>query len=207
LAAAGLPAVPGIDWQMALASVDGQHARLHRRVRGFLEEYRNMPQTVRNAIASGQGELLQSLAHNLKSSAAYVGAATLATLAHQLEQALRDGQQAPISRLTLELVAQLELVLAGLAPVAAPAPASAAVPATHPALAPLLRQLHDYLRSDDARAEDLLQELRAALPGDAHAVTLTALAHAVDEIEYGVALGPLAELALALQITLEEENE
>jgi len=197
-----LPATPGIDWQMALASVDGQQARLQRRVRGFVEEYRNMPQTARNAIASGQSELLQSLAHNLKSSATYVGATTLATLAHQLEQALRDGQQAPISRLTLELLAQLELVLAGLAPVAAPM----AAPAAHAVLATLLRQLHAYLRSDDARAEDVLQELRAALPGEAHAGPLNALAHAVGEIEYEVALAALDELAQALQITLEEEN-
>jgi signal transduction histidine kinase/DNA-binding response OmpR family regulator/HPt (histidine-containing phosphotransfer) domain-containing protein len=206
-----LPAVRGIDWNMALASVDGQRARLHRRVRGFVEEYRNMPQTARNAVASGQGELLQSLAHNLKSSATYVGAATLATLAHQLEQALRDGQQAPVSRLTLELAAQLELVLAGLAPMVAMAAGVAQPsPVTHAAnaaLATLLRQLYAYLRDDDARAEDALQELRAALPGDAHAVTLTALSHAVDEIEYGIALGPLAELALALQIKLEEEIE
>ena len=217
--AGGLAAVPGIDWQMALAGVDGQQARLQRRVRGFVEEYRNMPQTVRSAIASGQSELLQSLAHNLKSSAVYVGAAVLASLAHQLEQALRDGQQAPIGRLARELLAQLELVLAGLAPIAAeaaaagaaqPLPAmqaSQAAQSEQAALAALLRQLDACLRSDDARAEDLLQALRAALPGDAHAVTLAALAHAVNEIEYGIALGPLAELAQALQITLEEKDQ
>ena len=53
----------------------------------------------------------------------------------------------------------------------------------------------------------MLQALRAALPGYAHAVTLEAMEHAVNEIEYWIALGPLAELAQALQITLEEKDQ
>ena len=221
-----LPAIAGVDWQLALSSVDGQRNRLLRRVRGFVEEYRGAPQMVRNAIASGQSELLQSLAHNLKSSATYVGATALAALAHQLEQAMRDGQHAPITRLAGELVTQLDNVLAGLSLVLVGAtaprpsdlaasnghdPAGAAAAAGHAAraaLATLIQQLQRYLQGDDARAEDAWHDLRAVLPGaivTAHAQTLAALDKAIEEIEYQAAMAPLTELAAALHIPLEDQ--
>jgi len=202
---APLPELSSIDWDLALDSVDRQRHRLEKRVRGFIEEYRNAPQAVRSAMVSGQTELLQSLAHNLKSSATYVGASHLAALAHLLEQALRDGRQAPIARLASELVTELDAVLEGLSMVATPArpPRYNAGDAAR-SMDGVLRQLHGYLRSDDARAEDTLLELRVLLADSEHAVTLAVIQHAVDDIEYEAALGPLAELAQALDIPLEE---
>lgn len=73
-AAAPLPAIPGVDWQLAMESVDRQRARLDKRIRGFLNEYQHAAQNVHEAIASGGHEALYNLTHNLKTTAAYIGA-------------------------------------------------------------------------------------------------------------------------------------
>ncbi|HJV03599.1 MAG TPA: response regulator [Burkholderiaceae bacterium] len=215
-AGAPLPPVPGIIWQQALDSVGQQRARLHKRIASFVQEYQGGPQVVREALRAGHHAALQSLAHNLKSSAAYLGAAELSAQANAVEQALRSGQHERCAALAPELADTLATVLAGLAAIEAPPAAPAAAPASPaagtaahapapdmPGAAPLIRQLEAYLRDDDARAEDALHALQA-LPGAArHGALLAAIQHAVDEIEYDVALAPLAELARALNLNLE----
>ncbi|MBA5687901.1 hybrid sensor histidine kinase/response regulator [Rugamonas apoptosis] len=209
---APLPPVPGIIWQQALDAVGQQRARLHKRIASFLREYQGAPQVVREALDAGHHQALQSLAHNLKSSAAYLGAAELSALANSVEQALRSGQHERCAALAPELADTLATVLAGLAaivpqppiPAAAPGPAAPDAPAPDmPGAATLIRQLEAFLRHDDARAEDALHALQA-LPGAArHGALLAAIQQAVDEIEYDVALAPLAQLALALNLTVE----
>jgi signal transduction histidine kinase/DNA-binding response OmpR family regulator/HPt (histidine-containing phosphotransfer) domain-containing protein len=215
-ARAPLPPVPGIVWQQALDSVGQHRARLHKRIASFLQEYQGGPQVVREALRAGHHTALQSLAHNLKSSAAYLGAAELSAQANAVEQSLRSGQHERCAALVPELADTLETILAGLAAVqahatgpapgaGAPGPAAAAqAPAADmPGAAPLIRQLEAFLRHDDARAEDALHALQA-LPGAArHGALLAAIQQAVDEIEYDVALAPLAELARALNLNLE----
>ena len=67
---APLPAVPGIDWRLALDKVDGQRRRLEKRAGSFVREYASAPRILREALAAGDHARLQALAHNLKSSAA-----------------------------------------------------------------------------------------------------------------------------------------
>jgi hypothetical protein len=66
-------------------------------------------------------------------------------------------------------------------------------------LAALAARLDGFLAGDDARAEDALDELRAALAdarlGRDAAALLDALRHAVQEIEYESARAHLAALA------------
>ncbi|HEU4845540.1 MAG TPA: response regulator [Burkholderiaceae bacterium] len=204
-AALPLPPVDGIVWQQALDSVGQQHSRLHKRIASFVQEYRGGPQVVREALQAGHHAALQSLAHNLKSSAAYLGAAELSALANAVEQALRSDQHERCAALAPELAATLETVLAGLARLeTAPATAAAADGGqAMPGAAALIGQLEAYLRGDDARAEDALHALQA-LPGAAdHGELLAAIQQAVDEIEYDGALAPLAALARALNLNVE----
>jgi signal transduction histidine kinase/CheY-like chemotaxis protein len=118
--AASLPAVPGIDWEHALLRVDGQRHRLHKRMRGFLHEYAAMPATIRAVLANGDHAPLQSVAHDLKATAPYIGALTLAALAHALEQELMAGRPEAIDRLARELATGLEPILAALAELTVP---------------------------------------------------------------------------------------
>jgi CheY-like chemotaxis protein len=196
-----LPYMQGIDWQQALENVDGQRHRLERRLRGFLQEYRGAPQAIRAALAAADHAALQSLAHNLRPSTAYLGANELSALANTVEQHLRAGRHERATAPATELAQALDIVLAGMASVIATPAALRYDPAE---VARLLKQLESYLRRDDARAEDVLADLQNRLAASGHAITLAAIQHAVDDIEYAAALAPLATLAVALHMNLEE---
>jgi signal transduction histidine kinase/CheY-like chemotaxis protein len=190
-----LPAIPGIDWQLALDSVDRQRGRLDKRIQGFLHEYQPAERILSVAIANQQYDVLQSMMHNLKSSTTYIGASDLAAQAQAVEQALYSGREDRIASLAAELAMDLELVVRGLAGISAPAVAARYGDAD---AAMLIEQLDTYLRADDARAEDVLLELRALPAVIRHADKLAAIRHAVEEIEYPAALAPLSALAQAL---------
>jgi len=190
----GLPAVHGIDWHRALANAGGQAQRLRRRIASFLQEYASAPQQMRDALAHGDYAPLQTLAHNLKSGAAYIGATPLAILAGTLEQELRTGRNERIAVLAPDLIVALDGVLAGLARIdAVQAPAVSGLDA-----GAVMARLRGFLETDDARAEDALAELQGVLADPRHAPQLAAIRAAVDEIEYERALTHLDVLERAV---------
>ena len=191
--------VDGVDWDKAMASVDGRRARLQKRLRGFVQEYRGAPQVVRTAIESARYEALQTLAHNLKSSAVYIGAAPLAQLAAAIEHALREGQCEQAAARAPELAVMLDKLLAGLAQLDL-SEAQAALALAAQDAAPLVRRLEALLRADDAQAEDVLQDLQAVLARSPHGALVAPLRAAVDDVEYPAALAALALLAAAINI-------
>jgi len=199
-----LPAVPGIDWRMALENVNGQRSRLEKRAGSFIREYASAPRILREALQAGDHPRLQALAHNLKSSAAYVGAFELSSAAARLEQDLRAGQFDRVGIQVPALVNAADTVLSGLAQMAALALPTAGDPE---ALSLVIARLDGYLRTDDARAEDALAQLDALLGAGTHAnpveQALGAVRRAVAEIEYAAALGPLAALGAQLDLSLE----
>ncbi|WP_440967772.1 response regulator [Massilia sp. GER05] len=194
-----LPLVRGIDWNRALANAGGQQQRLRRRIASFLREYVQAPQAMRDALAHGDYAPLQSLSHNLKSGAAYIGAMPLATLAGSLEQELRAGRIDRVPVLAPDLIVALDSVLSGLARIdAVQAPAVTGLDA-----GALLARLRGFLETDDARAEDALAEVQAALADPRHAAPLAAIRAAVDEIEYERALVHLELLEHAIDSRVE----
>ena len=206
-AAGVLPSVPGIDWRLALENVDGQRTRLEKRAGSFVREYASAPRILREALAAGDHARLQALAHNLKSSAGYVGAFELAGAAGRLEQDLRAGLLEGVRRQVPALMAAAESVLAGLAQLAA---ATLPKPSDPEALAAVIARLDGYLRSDDARAEDALAQLEALLAASVdpnlYDAALEAVRRAVAHIEYAAALAPLTALAAQLDLSPCPEN-
>ena len=196
-AARALPAVPGIDWRLALDNVDGKRSRLEKRAGSFVREYRDAPDILRDALNGGDHARLQSLAHNLKSSAAYVGAYELSAAAGRLDQDLRAGQLERLGVQVPALVAAADSVLAGLAQVAA---SGGPAPDDPQALGDVLARFEDWLRTDDARAEDALAQLEARLAGGAFTQELASIRRALDDVEYDAALAPLARLAARLEL-------
>ena len=199
--AAPLPVIRGVDWQQALANVDRQPGRLHKRIRGFLLEYRDAPRILREALAGGHYATIESLTHNLKSSAFYLGASNLSALANSVELELRAGRLERIGALVTELMETLDTILAGLDKVETPVAASRYAAADGRRLA---HRLETLLRAEDARAEDALHELQTLLAGSRHSGMLAAVQRAVDEIEYHAALAPLGLLAQALDVDMKE---
>ncbi|MRW82770.1 response regulator [Pseudoduganella sp. FT26W] len=198
---APLPIIPGVDWQLALESVDRERERLDRRLHGFVSEYRAAAQAVRAAAAGGQHQVLHEIAHNLKSTAAYIGAFHLAAQAQALEQALRSGRGDGVAVLADELADGLDAVLAGLLQMGEPSPRH-----RDGDTAQLIARLEACLRGDDARAEDILRELAALPEVIRHTHHLAAIRRAVDDIEYHAALAPLDALAHTLQNELKESS-
>jgi CheY-like chemotaxis protein len=177
-----------VDWQLALDSVDRQRGRLDRRIRGFLQEYQPAAQTVREAIASGHHEALHSLTHNLKSTAAYIGAFHLAAQAQALEQALRSDRKDRSPMLAAELADGLDLVVGGLSQLAETRQRRCATAmATRPA------DLPPGSLSAQRRCPRRRRAGRTARPAAAarNAGLLAAIGTAVDDIEYQAALAPL----------------
>jgi HPt (histidine-containing phosphotransfer) domain-containing protein len=199
-AAAALPPVPGIDWRQALENVEGQRNRLEKRAGSFVREYAGAPRILREALTGGDHARLQTLAHNLKSSAAYVGAFELSACANRVEQDLRTGQFDRLGVQVPALVSAAETVLAGLAQLAAAALPRQADPQV---VAAVVARLQGYLRDDDARAEDALSELETLLLGSMHQGALAPVRRAVEDIEYMAALEPLAALAAQLELSME----
>ncbi len=187
-----LPAIEGVDWQLALSSTDGQRSRLPRRAQGFVQQYGNGPHIARDALASGDYRALRELVHNVRPSAIYLGALDLSNLADTIEQDLQAGRTETMAALIPDLLAVMEPVLAGLALLAQQAKADG-----H-AAGPLLKQLDTYLRADDARAEDAMLALQSNLGATRHAALLAELAQAVNDVEYASARTALAKLAGAL---------
>jgi two-component system sensor histidine kinase/response regulator len=211
-AAGALPApLRGVDWERALANAGGQPARLKRRIDSFVREYAGAPQRMREALAEGDDGYLAAIAHNLKSSASYLGAEPLSAAAGTLELELRAGQRSHLAVLVPDLIVALEGILAGLkrGTVAAAVPDTAhAADGASAELAPLLARLDAWLSADDARAEDALAALEAALPGHArsgHGARLDALRRAVREVEYEAARTHLALLARHLIDAMEAQ--
>ena len=188
------PPLAGVDWSLALASAGGEPARLRRRLASFAREYGKAPALIREALSSGADEVLLGLAHNLRSGATYIGAAALARIAGEVEQELRAGRRERLPLLAPELSLTLDAVLQGLARGTAVDSDTGKASAPGTGVPVLVRRLAGYLGAADARAEDALAELQAALSADRHAALLAALRKAVDEIEYDSALALLAEL-------------
>jgi HPt (histidine-containing phosphotransfer) domain-containing protein len=200
---APLPDIAGVDWQQALASVDHQRGRLDKRIHAFLQEYQPTLQTVREAVAGQRYTELRFVAHNLKSSAAYIGAFDLAVQAQAVEQVLHSGRDDRIGALSAELVDNLAMVVGALARIGVPPAPQQRAGAGEDATT-LIARLAACLHGDDARAEDVLQELRTRPAVIHHTDKLDAIQRAIDEIEYKAALTPLNALAQALHIQVEE---
>ncbi len=200
-AAVAYPPLAGVDWQYALARADHNPAILAKRMRSFCNEYGSGPAELAAALAGGGWADVERLAHNLKSSATYLGAASLAQLSDIVEAGVRDGRPERALKEAEAMRQSLEIILAGFANALQPPTGTAD---SQPAdFGRLLRELDAYLRADDARSEDLLTELAALLAGSPHAAALARIQRAVDEIEYHDALKPLADLARALDVDME----
>ncbi|USX17258.1 ATP-binding protein [Oxalobacteraceae bacterium OTU3CAMAD1] len=161
--AAGAPAValpdslPGLDMACARRGVDGDEALLLKVLRLFRRDERDCAGRIRAAVARGDYHAAGRHAHSLRGVAAGLGAAPIALLAEELEQAAR-GAPATLSTIgpALEsLDAALALLCDGLDAFLPAEETVAAGPArtrTHGDWLDDLRRLTELMRDGDSGA-------------------------------------------------------
>ncbi|GAB3776176.1 hypothetical protein GCM10028796_53240 [Ramlibacter monticola] len=119
---ARLAAVPGLDVARGLEFTTGNDAGFYVQMLGvFVDSYRGCEDQLRELLQAGDRHGAERLAHNCKGAAATLGAAPVAALAADVEQALRaeqDGEAVPariaaFGRQLGELVRALDEVLPG----------------------------------------------------------------------------------------------
>lgn len=103
--------------QEALYSTLGDDPDLSELVEYFVAEVPQRKATLEASFASGDRELLQRTAHQIKGAAGSYGFDALTPAAAALEAAVRDGlPQADVERLLRELLALFDRLRPGVAP-------------------------------------------------------------------------------------------
>jgi HPt (histidine-containing phosphotransfer) domain-containing protein len=192
-----LPAdIPGIDLRATLPRFGGNFAgfvalfkRFESSQGGTLDEVRML---LRGADRSGARQLV----HRLRGVAANLGAAELAALALDFEQALRSASDAELLMRLAQLDAAMRTVLDAARELQAPptgAPAGApGMP--QPELETALADLLALLQNNNLKAMAAFEALRAALGAQLAPAGLAALGEAIDTLSFAAAAGLVQDL-------------
>ena len=196
-----LPAMPGLDVELALKRFDGHEALYRRTLRAFAKDYGDGVAPLAAALAEGRHEDLRRGAHTLHGLAGTIGAAALAEIARVLEGAAarRDAAAAgvalgPLAERLAEIVAQIDGALEPPPPWMASG--TAALADAGPGIDPAhgLTTLRELLSTADSQALDWWQAhqatLRAALPPAA----ARRLQQAMNTLDFDAALAALQEV-------------
>ena len=209
---ARLPRVACLDWQAGLGKTQGSVVQYRKMARTFRRDYAQAPGRFRRAMATGVDEAIRIIAHNLKSSATYLGALDLARQAAALETGCRGEDPEALQRLLPLVAGRLEEVLGALAeaapclePEGLPGVATGATVLDAAALGRDFQALARMLEDGDSRAEDLCQHLQGLLPAEALG-PFRRIGELVDDIEFEIALEALRALAGTLGVALTERT-
>jgi signal transduction histidine kinase/DNA-binding response OmpR family regulator/HPt (histidine-containing phosphotransfer) domain-containing protein len=179
-----LPALDGIDIRQGQINALNDPLFYRRLLQGFADEFHGAADDIDRAVARGAFADARLRAHSTKSTAATIGAQTLANHASALEQAFNAGLPAEAERRIFAL--ELQRVLHSLdklagRPAIPPAPPTAIDSAAAKAA---LARLLACLRSHNALAENELAELDKLLPGPRWRSELNELRALIEDIEY-----------------------
>lgn len=194
-----LPELAGIDVEGGLARVGG-NAKLYR---GILLKFRSsqakVPEQIEAALAAGERDTAERLAHTLKGVSGSIGADELQQAALRLESAIREGREG-LAAVLQDVRARLAPVLEALAVLEDErAPATAEASPDPERLQALLARLRQLLEEDDAEAAESLDELAGLLSGTPLDPLLERLAAAIGDYDFEQALEQLARLERQLQ--------
>jgi signal transduction histidine kinase/DNA-binding response OmpR family regulator/HPt (histidine-containing phosphotransfer) domain-containing protein len=150
--AAGVPPVAGLDTTGALARVGGNQTLYMKLLRQFVEHQGVAVDAVRSALASGDRERAERIAHTLKGVAGNIGAGQVHSAAGALEQSIRARADAGTTEAAAQTTAAaLDPLIAALR--AALGTSGTDVTPAQESAAPV----------DPARAHDAAGQLRALL--------------------------------------------
>lgn len=178
--------LPGVDLASGLRRVLGKRELYQRLLGKFASSQSTFPAQLRGALASGETEHAERLAHSLKGLAGNLGAADLAAQAANLESALKDARHEELEAMLAELEQSLGALVAAIA-AQFPQMQLLLVEVDEEQLRQLCRQLRRLLAEDDPRAGKVFDE-QAELLRSAFNKDYAALAAAVRDYDFEQAL-------------------
>jgi two-component system sensor histidine kinase/response regulator len=180
------PSSPAIDYANGAARLMGDAALFARVLVRFRKEYRHAADAIRGALAAGDVELAQRLAHTLKGAAGMIEAVPLREEALALEQTLRQGGN-PVPPMT-RLERALERVLRELAAAESIPTAPAPVAMHDGECGNTLARLRILLEDGNGDAVDLVQDAAASLTRELGEDRYRHLAAAIEIFDFEGAL-------------------
>ncbi len=187
-----LPTIHGVDTQLGLSRVMGNRSLYRNLLHRFASGQHDCVSRIRQALASGDRIQAERLAHTLKGVCGNIGASELQELAALLEKTIREeGSANEIADRLAHIDTPLEMLCQQLSMALQPHPMEQ-VPKHAPRerytdIQPILEQLAQLLREDDAEAIEVLDKHRLSLQqyGSHH---LPPLEEAIRNYEFGQAL-------------------
>jgi len=187
-----------IGWQKMeeTQSAQGENNLHQKLINNFVKDNSDKYNEIAEALNNGDIKLAHRLAHTLKSNAAHLEKTLLQQAAAGIENQLKDGQNLATPEQMTALKTELDAVLAELGPlvrdVSGTGAATDAEPLSKETALELIEKLEPMLELGDIGARQFVAELRR-IPGS------EALIQQMDDLDFSLALGTLAELKDSLE--------
>mgnify|MGYP001829258290 CR=1 FL=1 len=195
-----LPAgLPGIDVVRGVERVGGNRRLFRKLLVEFRQDHGEDITAIREALAGGEAERAQRLAHTIKGVAATVGARELNARALELEAAIKEGSEDSYEALIAGLEEVMTPVIQGLGSLTdAGSGAQEGVAADPARIVPLMDELASLIEGMDPDAEAKAVALHHHLEGTAARELTTALTAQVAGFEFDEAGATLQRLRQAV---------
>ncbi len=201
-----------LDINNAIKAMGGRKHIYQKLVQDFNHNYQHTVDGLREVYRNKEYEEAFRIAHSLKSNANYIGAATLAKRATQLEAQLKEKPEAA-SLLVAETCIELNNIVSALAQISTSdkdnntnvttqkhteISSAPAIDCDHNKLSALLDSMQALVEKENAEAEDLLPQLLQLTKGTKHSGRAKQIADSIEDIEYADAIKKIKALTTEL---------
>ncbi|ABF43059.1 PAS/PAC sensor hybrid histidine kinase [Candidatus Koribacter versatilis Ellin345] len=168
--AVALPTIEGLDTAQGLQRVMGNKTLYTGLLQRYITNQKSVCAELRAALAAGDRQTAERIAHTAKSVNGNIGAGQLQELAAEMENMIRSGADVPTVGERVSVFAEIQQKLISALSAAFPAEESVvqSAPVDAAKLAAVSQELLRLLKDDDSASTDLLQEhrdlLRSAYP-------------------------------------------
>jgi two-component system, sensor histidine kinase and response regulator len=196
-----IESLDGIDLVDGLKRVAGNRPLYRDLLLKFRQRQADAAAEIRQALAAGDLQRAQRIAHTIKGIAGSIGAKELQAAAAAVEQGLRDANRSHSQSDLSTFETALRRVVASIAKLGALEPAS---PCSQPVpdlskLLPKLSELELLLKNDDFDARNILEELLPHFQKTRHAELFEMLTKKVAAYDFEAALAQFQIIKAAIQ--------
>jgi CheY-like chemotaxis protein/HPt (histidine-containing phosphotransfer) domain-containing protein len=193
----GLPEIEGVDVAGALKRVAGNKRLYRSLLEQFAAKQSDTDARIADALANGDREVAERLAHTLKGTAGNLGIGAIQETAGKLEKAIRE-RDSGAPKIVAELNSVLEATITAIRNALGNG-AKTAAPTTSAfdseAAARAARRLMSLIESGDGDSADLVEEVATALGGKVDPVRIDRLRDSVTEFDFEQARTELMQIA------------